>query len=82
MRNTWIICRKEMRSYFTSPVAYLLLTMFAFIFGWFFWNVLGYVIANTNAAMSAASRSRRTSTKKSSARCSPTSASSASSSFR
>jgi ABC-2 type transport system permease protein len=45
MRNTWIICRKEMRSYFASPVAYLLLTMFAFIFGWFFWNVLGYFIA-------------------------------------
>jgi ABC-2 type transport system permease protein len=51
MRNTWIICRKEMRSYFSSPVAYLLLTMFAFIFGWFFWNVLGYVVANTVAAM-------------------------------
>jgi ABC-2 type transport system permease protein len=51
MRNTWIICSKEMRSYFSSPVAYLLLTMFAFIFGWFFWNVLGYVVANTVAAM-------------------------------
>ena len=45
MRNTWIICRKEMGSYFASPVAYLLLTMFAFVFGWFFWNVLGYFIA-------------------------------------
>ena len=51
MRNTWIICRKEMRSYFSSPVAYLLLTMFAVLFGWFFWNVLGYVVANTTAAM-------------------------------
>jgi ABC-2 type transport system permease protein len=51
MRNTWIICRKEMRSYFASPIAYLLLTMFAFIFGWFFWNVLGYVVANGIAAM-------------------------------
>ena len=28
MRNVWIICRKELRSYFASPVAYLLLTMF------------------------------------------------------
>jgi gliding motility-associated transport system permease protein len=44
MRNTWIICRKELRSYFVSPVAYLLLTMFAVIFGFFFWNSLGYFV--------------------------------------
>jgi ABC-2 type transport system permease protein len=40
-----------MRSYFSSPIAYLLLTMFAFIFGWFFWNVLGYFIAMGMSAM-------------------------------
>ncbi len=44
MRNVWIICKKELRSYFVSPVAYLLLTMFALIFGFFFWNALGYFI--------------------------------------
>jgi ABC-2 type transport system permease protein len=44
MRNIWIICRKELRSYFVSPVAYLLLIMFALIFGFFFWNVLGYFV--------------------------------------
>src|SRR6266852_9949108 len=32
MRNTFIIWRKEMRSYFVSPIAYLLLTMFAVFF--------------------------------------------------
>jgi|SRR5271166_923586 len=37
MRNTWIICLKELRSYFVSPVAYILLTMFAVIYGYFFW---------------------------------------------
>jgi len=42
MRNIWIICQKELRSYFSSPVAYLLLTMFALIFGFFFWNSVGY----------------------------------------
>ena len=42
MRNIWIICQKELRSYFASPVAYLLLTMFALIFGFFFWNSVGY----------------------------------------
>ena len=44
MRNIWIICRKELRSYFVSPIAYLLLVMFALIFGFFFWNVLGYFV--------------------------------------
>ena len=42
MRNVWIICQKELNSYFASPVAYLLLTMFALIFGFFFWNSVGY----------------------------------------
>jgi ABC-2 type transport system permease protein len=44
MRNVWIICRKELRSYFTSPIAYILLVMFAVIFGFFFWNSLGYIV--------------------------------------
>ena len=44
MRNVWIICRKELRSYFVSPVAYLLLAMFAVIFGFFFWNILGFFL--------------------------------------
>jgi ABC-2 type transport system permease protein len=44
MRNAWIICRKELRSYFVSPIAYLLLAMFAIIFGFFFWNAVGVFI--------------------------------------
>src|ERR1700689_400085 len=42
MRNAWVICQKELNSYFVSPVAHLLLTMFAVIFGLFFWNSVGY----------------------------------------
>lgn len=42
MRNIRVICQKELNSYFVSPVAYLLLTMFAIIFGFFFWNSVGY----------------------------------------
>jgi ABC-2 type transport system permease protein len=41
MRNAWIICRKELGSYFVSPVAYVLLALWAFIFGYFFWVALG-----------------------------------------
>jgi ABC-2 type transport system permease protein len=44
MRNAWIICRKELSSYFASPVAYLLLTMFGLICGFFFWNFLAIFV--------------------------------------
>jgi ABC-2 type transport system permease protein len=44
MKNTWTICRKELSSYFVSPIAYILLTMFGLLFGFFFWNALGYFI--------------------------------------
>lgn len=36
MRNVWVIFRKEIRSYFVSPIAYLLLTMFALVTALFF----------------------------------------------
>lgn len=41
MRNIWIVFRKELHSYFVSPIAYLLLTMFAVVFGLMYWNALG-----------------------------------------
>jgi len=44
MRNAWIICRKELGSYFASPIAYILLTMFAAIFGFFFWVAIQYFV--------------------------------------
>jgi len=33
MKNTYLICRKEVRSYFVSPIAYAVLALFAFLFG-------------------------------------------------
>ena len=50
MRNVWTICRKELRSYFASPIAYVPLAIFAVVFGYFFWNVLGYFIQMGMAA--------------------------------
>jgi ABC-2 type transport system permease protein len=44
VRNVWIIWQKELRSYFVSPIAYFLLAMFAVIFGFFFWNIVGYFV--------------------------------------
>ncbi len=37
MRNVWTIYRKELKSYFASPIAYLLIAVFALIFGYFFY---------------------------------------------
>jgi ABC-2 type transport system permease protein len=37
MSNAWIICRKELRSYFASPIAYGLMAFFALISGYFFY---------------------------------------------
>lgn len=37
MRNIWIICRKELKSYFASPIAYGLMAFFGLISGWFFY---------------------------------------------
>ena len=37
MKNIWIICQKEMKSYFASPIAYGLMAFFALIAGYFFY---------------------------------------------
>lgn len=37
MRNIWTLYRKELKSYFASPIAYLLVAVFALIFGYFFY---------------------------------------------
>lgn len=44
MRNALIICGKELRSYFVSPIAYIILTMFGVVFSFMFWNALGQFI--------------------------------------
>jgi ABC-2 type transport system permease protein len=40
VRNAFTIAGKELRSYFVSPVAYVVLTGFLLLGGWFFFNLL------------------------------------------
>ncbi len=42
MRNVWTIARREVKSYFASPVAYILLAMFAVIFGYFSFSAVAF----------------------------------------
>ncbi len=42
MRNTWLIARRELASYFTSPVAYAVTAVFLVIAGYFFGMILYY----------------------------------------
>jgi ABC-2 type transport system permease protein len=40
VRNILAIANKEFRSYFASPIAYILIGLFALLFGWFFYVFL------------------------------------------
>lgn len=40
MRNTWNIASRELKSYFQSPLGYIVLAMFAFIFGFMFFSAV------------------------------------------
>ena len=44
MRNVIVIFKKELKSYFASPIAYLLLAIFAVIFGFFFYSATRFFI--------------------------------------
>ncbi len=40
MSNIWAVCKKEIKTYFTSPIAYVALTVFLFLFGMFFHSII------------------------------------------
>ena len=42
LRNISAIAGKELRSFYSSPIAWVMLGLFALIFGWFFFAALGY----------------------------------------
>jgi len=40
MRNIWAICKKEIKTYFTSPIAYVVITVFLVLVGFFFYSLI------------------------------------------
>ncbi len=50
--RVWPIFKKEMRLYFTSPIAWVILTSFALIAGYFFYSIFAYfTLASMQSAM-------------------------------
>ena len=51
MRNILAIADKELRSYFASPIAYIIIGLFALLFGWFFFVYLSVFVQRSSQAM-------------------------------
>ncbi len=47
MRNALAIAGKELRSYFASPIAYIVIGLFSFLYGYFFVVMLEFFIRNS-----------------------------------
>ncbi|HTK29425.1 MAG TPA: ABC transporter permease subunit [Vicinamibacterales bacterium] len=47
MSNTLAIANKELRSYFSSPIAYIVIGLFALLFGYFFVAILAYFVRSS-----------------------------------
>ncbi|HSE93440.1 MAG TPA: ABC transporter permease subunit [Methylomirabilota bacterium] len=53
--KVWPIFKKEMRLYFTSPIAWVILTIFLLISGYFFYNIFAFfTMASMQSAMNPA----------------------------
>jgi len=51
VRNILAIAGKEVRSYFASPIAYVIIGLFALLFGWFFYAFLNFFVDESQRAM-------------------------------
>ena len=51
VRNILAIAGKELRSYFASPIAYVIIGLFALLFGWFFYAFLQFFVEESQRAM-------------------------------
>ena len=48
VRNVLAIADKELRSYFASPIAYIIIGLFALLFGWFFFVYLNFFVQRSS----------------------------------
>jgi ABC-2 type transport system permease protein len=48
LRNIVAIADKELRSYFASPIAYIIIGLFALLFGWFFFVYLNFFVQRSS----------------------------------
>jgi ABC-2 type transport system permease protein len=44
MSNILAIAHKELKSYFASPIAYIVIGFFALLYGYFYWAILAYFV--------------------------------------
>ena len=44
MRNIIAIVQKELKSYFASPIGYIILGLFSLLYGWFYVTILAYFV--------------------------------------
>ena len=51
MRNIVAIAEKELRSYFASPIAYIIIGLFSLLFGWFFFVYLSVFVQRSSQMM-------------------------------
>ncbi len=42
MRNIWVVAKKEIRSYFTSPIAFAVMAVFLVLVGFFFFSLVSW----------------------------------------
>lgn len=49
MSNILAIANKELRSYFASPIAYIVIGLFALLYGWFYVAILNYFVRQAMA---------------------------------
>ena len=47
MQNIFALWQRELKAYFVSPIAYVVLTVFTFLSGFFFYAILANVVQNT-----------------------------------
>ena len=48
LRNVYAIAEKELRAYFASPIAYIIIGLFALLFGWFFYVYLTFFVQRSS----------------------------------